>query len=408
MDMGQKIQVLMVSANYPNAYHLWAPWNKYANVAISKVNTVKIDIVVPRPISLPFSFFPYHEMSKIPRMETAEEGMIYHPRFLYLLPKKIFYGVTGNFFRYSISKYISQNFLKPDIIHAHHVYLDGYGVMPICKKWDMPLVVDIHGDSIFTDDSDFRIVNKRILSTLDFADKIICVSENLYSLAKKAGLNEEKLRYIPLGIDMNKFKPRDKETIRKEFNINEEKIVLFVGQITKEKGIDYLLEAISYINENNHIKNTRYVITGYGHDAKEFMDLSQTLGIKNIVTFTGPIFGENLFKWYSLADLFVLPSLFEGRPTVINEAMASECAIIGTDVSGIPEQVKEGYNGFLVEPKNPEMLEEKITYLLNNENEMNKMGKNSRKRIVQKGWTWEGYAKKVTDVYKELVLRSKM
>ena len=73
--------------------------------------------------------------------------------------------------------------------------------------------------------------------------------------------------------------------------------------------------------------------------------------------------------------------------------------IISTNVSGIPEQVKDGYNGFLVEPKDSNMLTEKITCLLNNEDEMIKMGKNSRKRIIEKDWTWEGYARKVKKVY---------
>ena len=78
-------------------------------------------------------------------------------------------------------------------------------------------------------------------------------------------------------------------------------------------------------------------------------------------------------------------------------------AIIASNVSGIPEQIKDGYNGFLVEPENPNALSEKIFYLLDNEHEMIRIGKNSRKQIMKEGWTGEGYAKKIIGIYNELL-----
>lgn len=401
MDLG-RLHVLLVSANYPDYYHMWAPWNKYANLAISQVKSLDAEIIAPRPYSLPFKFFPHSEMYKIPIKEQGEEGIIHHPRFLYLLPKKIFYGFIGDFYKTSVSRYIFRNINKSNLIHSHHVYPDGYGLIPVCKKWHIPLIVDIHGDTLFSSWLNHIILNKKVMKTLDFSSKIICISKNIYSLAKKNGINTEKLEYLPSGVDIEKFKPRNKEKIRQEFNIMEQKIVLFVGQLTKEKGLDCLLKAIYYIaSKENNIKDTRFIIIGDGPGKKEFVSLSQKLRINNLITFTGSVFGENLLKWYSLADLFVLPSLSEGKPTVINEAMASECPIIATNVSGIPEQITEGYNGFLVEPENPKMLAEKIKYLLINENELIRMSKNSRKIIITEGWTWQGYAKRITDIYNE-------
>ncbi|MCD4664982.1 MAG: glycosyltransferase family 4 protein, partial [Bacteroidales bacterium] len=98
-----------------------------------------------------------------------------------------------------------------------------------------------------------------------------------------------------------------------------------------------------------------------------------------------------------------LPSLAEGRPNVIYEAMASECPIVATNVGGIPEQVKNGYNGFLVEPQDFETFAARISYLLDDDEFRIAMGENGRKRLIEKGWTWDNYAKKVLDIYKQVV-----
>jgi glycosyltransferase involved in cell wall biosynthesis len=81
--------------------------------------------------------------------------------------------------------------------------------------------------------------------------------------------------------------------------------------------------------------------------------------------------------------------------------MASECAIIASNVDGIPEQVTDGYNGFLVDPQNSGQLASKIKQLAEDENLMRTMGKNSKRKIIYEGITWENYARKVVKVYKD-------
>jgi teichuronic acid biosynthesis glycosyltransferase TuaC len=402
----KSIKVLTVASNFPDMYYQTiAPWSKRQVDAIHKYSSIKVEVIAPRPYTIPLSVFPYNKFYHLPIHTISDTGYPLHfPRFPYLIPKKLFFSVTGDLYSFFISRYILKNIEKPDLIHARFSYLDGYGVLNVCKKWNIPLVIDIRGSVEFEDYYFSILLGKKQRKTIKYANKILCVAQWQVKKGLDLGIPEEKIKCIPMGVDIDKFKPQDKEKIRQDFKISEQKIILFVGQLNKEKGVNYLLEAFSQVvTKSYYRKDVRVIIIGDGSEKENLLNLSKRLGIMNLVTFTGPVIGELLTKWYSLADLFVLPSLTEGRPNVINEAMASECSIIATNICGIPEQVKDGYNGFLVEPKNVEMFTKKISYLLNNEHEMHKMGKNSRRRIIEEDWTWEGYVKRIINVYNELI-----
>jgi glycosyltransferase involved in cell wall biosynthesis len=272
-------------------------------------------------------------------------------------------------------------------------------MMDVCKKWNAPMVVDIHGDAFFEYMSNRSGPGSRVRATLKFCRKIVCISENIRMLALKAGLEEDKLAFVPLGVDVDRFKPRNKGEIRRELAVSETNTVLYVGQLSRKKGVFDLLQAISLIKARG---DTRFVIVGDGPEKNRLLRLSKNLGLEGCITFTGPLRGDKLLKWYSLADVFVLPSLSEGRPMVIYEAMASGCAIVGTRISGLPEQVKDNYNGFLVEPADPAMLAEKIERLINDPEEAARMGKNSRSRVFEERLTWGDYADKVKSLYRSL------
>lgn len=394
--------VVLVSANYPDRFHLWGQWNKSANLAISRLEGVDLDIVAPKPYALPFKFLPYNEMCSLPLTEQSEEGMVHYPRFPYLLPKKVFYGVTGDLYGAFVSRYMLRNLSRKDLIHSHHAFPDAYGLIGVSKKWRAPLVVDIHGDGMFTEWLVDPLIQHKVMKTLQYASKIICISKNIESSCKQIGLDEEKIIFIPLGTDLEKFRPGDRAQLRQEFSINEEIVILYVGQLIPRKGVICLLSAIAVI-DRALLNKCRFLIVGGGPDKAKLIESTKATGIDKQITFTGKVSDDQLIKLYAMADIFVLPSLSEGRPIAINEAMASECAVIATNISGIPEQVTDGYNGLLIERKNPIMLAEKLTYLLDHPDEARRMGKNGRKRIIEEGWTWENYANNVINVYDSVI-----
>jgi glycosyltransferase involved in cell wall biosynthesis len=321
------------------------------------------------------------------------------------LPKKIFYGFIGDFYRQSVSNYILNNVEEADLVHAHQIYPDGYGVMDLCREWNVPLIVELHSTgSLKTWLEDDRIKNK-VMEVFEFSSKIICISEELSELLIEVGVDSGKIEIISLGVDVYKFKPDDKISLKKQLKIEAGKIILYVGRLDKLKGVDYLLRAIYELRTKYGTSdiNLQVVIIGKGSEVNNLQKLSRNLDLQEIVTFKGELRGKELEDWYSVADLFILPSLTEGKPVVIYEAMSSECAVIATNVGGIPDQVKDNHTGLLFEPEDMDALANKIKYLLDNEDVMKKMGENGRKLVINEGWTWEGYAKRINNVYNNLV-----
>ncbi len=398
------MKILVIASNFPNQFYpTIAPWSKLQVDSIKQNTKIDIEVLAPRPFVIPLKYFPFNEFSHLPDKEVSDTGYtIYHPYYPYLVPKKILFSLTGNTFSFFISRYIEKYLTRPDLIHARFGFLDGYGALEICQKWKIPLIFDVHGSRDFGEYLVSCMLKKKQQKTIHYARKILCVAEWQIKRGLEIGIPEEKLICIPLGVDIEKFNPQQYKSIKKELGVDTEIVILFVGQLIKRKSIDTLLQALSKIDRSSQGKYKVFIIGG-GPEKDNLKALSKKLNLCGYIEFLGKIPDEELTKWYSVADMFILPSLSEGRPTVINEAMASECAIIASNVSGIPEQVKNNHNGFLIEPQNVAELKDRIQFLLDNPSELEKMKKNSRRRVIEEGWTWENYARKVTKIYCSLI-----
>jgi glycosyltransferase involved in cell wall biosynthesis len=395
------MKVLMACQNHPDPYNPY--WGTFIERSINAIveQGIETTAIIPRPYILPIKGFPHSDFSKLPLKDEKAAYTKYYPRYFYFPPKRLFYGLSGNSYSKYVTQFAKKNIEIPDIIHAHHVYMDGYGMIRLSREWEVPLVMVEHG-AILKEILNWKNMRNKILKTLDSADHIMCVSNDLLSIALKNGIDENKLSLVPIGVDIDLFKKGSTNAIKEEFKIkNSTKIVLFVGQLIPRKGLNYLIDAIPEVLSKD--KEILFVFAGTGYQREKLELICEQKGIKNNILFTGGIDLTQLIKWYSIADIFVLPSLSEGRPTVIYEAMACEVPIIATDVGGVSEQVMDGYNGFVVPPINSKILADKITFLFENEEIRIAMGINSRKRLIENGWTWKNHAKKVIGVYKNVI-----
>jgi glycosyltransferase involved in cell wall biosynthesis len=398
------MKVLEACQEFPNRYY--PQLGTFIKQSIDSIANQGVDVTVisPKPFVLPFSAFPYN-FYKLPRIEHTEKYDLHYPRYIYAVPKKYFYPLTGISYSSFVFEYSIKNIKpKPDLIHAHFSYPDGYGMRKLAKKWRVPLVISALGTIERKVAYEGSYTSRQIIEAMNFADKILSVSEDLKLHIVNLGINEEKVHVVPNGVDTEKFKPAGKAHARNLLNLPQDKnIVLFVGALRKIKGVDYLIEAAkSFVNTNTNL----FMVGRDDGLRKNLEKRAQELKIADYVRFTGPVNHEDIPLWISASDILVLPSLSEGRPNVILEALACEVPVVATDVGGIPELIVDGETGHLVPAKNPIELSRKINKLLEDKTRRENMGKLGRKSIIQRGLTWEAHAKKTVDIYSELLEES--
>ncbi len=396
------MRVLEVCQEFPNRYY--PQLGTFIKQSIDSIANQKVDITVvsPKPLVLPFSAFPYHNFSKLPRIEHTEKYDLHYPRYVYAVPKKYFYPITGISYAHFVSRYAIKNIKpKPDLIHAHFSYPDGFGMIELAKKWNIPLVISALGTIERKVAYEGSYTSRQIIKAMNFADKVLSVSEDLKLHIVNLGINENNVIVVPNGVDTEKFKPAGKENARKLLNLPLDKnIILFVGALRSIKGVDYLIEAAkNFVDSNTEL----YLVGRDDGLKKSLKKMAQDFKITDFIKFIGPVNHEDIPLWVSASDILVLPSLSEGRPNVVLEALACEVPVVATDVGGIPELIINGETGYLVPAKNPLELSEKVNKLLGDENQREKMGKFGRKSIIQRGLTWEAHAKKTVDIYSKLL-----
>jgi glycosyltransferase involved in cell wall biosynthesis len=170
---------------------------------------------------------------------------------------------------------------------------------------------------------------------------------------------------------------------------------LFVGRLEPRKGVDYLISSIN----GTDIKS---VIVGDGPDKIRLEELAKRNEVSSNIIFTGSVPEEDLRHMYAGANFFVLPSISEGLPLTVLEAMSSGTPVVANNINGIPEVVQHGYNGLLVEPANINSFKYNMQTLVNDVMLCKLMGQRAR-TTVEKNYSWDAVAKRVAEVYKKLV-----
>ena len=396
------MKILEVCQEFPNRYY--PQLGTFIKQSIDSIANQKVNVTVvsPKPIVIPFSAFPYHNFSKLPQIEHTEKYDLHYPRYLYIIPKKYFYPLTGISYAYFISRYAIKNIKpKPDLLHAHFSYPDGFGMIGLAKKWKVPFVISALGTLERKVAYEGSYTSRQIFEAMNCADKVLSVSEDLKNHIVNLGISEDKVSVVPNGVDIEKFKPAGKEYARNMLNLpQDKKIVMFVGALKKIKGVDYLIEAAkSFLDTNISL----YMVGRDDGMKKSLEKKAHELKIGNYIKFTGPLNHEDIPLWLSASDILVLPSLSEGRPNVILEAFACEVPVVATNVGGVPELMINGETGYLVPAKNPMELSEKVNKLLVDRDLRIKMGKFGRMTIIQRGLTWETHAKKTIKIYSKLL-----
>lgn len=231
-----------------------------------------------------------------------------------------------------------------------------------------------------------------------FPDKVIVPSKEYINESRYLPKIDSKIRVVHNGIDLNEWRSIDSDDPREELNLSpNDSVLLFVGTITKRKGLKHLLRALEIIIEE--YPSTKLIIVGKGDNEQEVREKAERLEINDNVRFAGFVSERTKKLYYDAADIFVLPSLPGGEcfPNVNLEAMASGLPVIATNVGGNPEAIKDGKNGIIVPPKNSTQLSKAIRKLFDDNQTREMMSSNNLKRIEM--FEWEEIADQTEDLY---------
>ncbi len=231
-------------------------------------------------------------------------------------------------------------------------------------------------------------------------DVIIGVSSQIEAKYKAEG-EVSRVACIRNGIDLEgKPVQIDRWRMRKDLNVDSETCLIgTLGRLTPVKGIPYLLQAAKILVRGG--ANVKVLIVGEGSIRQDLLMQTQDLGISDNVVFLGH--REDTDILLQAMDIFVLPSLSEGIPMALLEAMAACRPIVASRVGGIPEIIEEGVDGYLVEPMDVDNLAERCRRLIESPDVARYMGEQGRKR-VERDFSATVMADRVISVYKELLL----
>jgi len=315
-------------------------------------------------------------------------------------PKLIFFE---NLYALNVARIIEKHDI--DLIHAHFAYPEGF-IGLIAKEEDKPLAVTLHGYDVLTEQSvgyGVRLskrLDSMVTKVIRNADAVICNSSATYKEAFKIRGNRKGLCLIYVSVDVNRFRPDlVGKTVRERLGINGDYIIFTLRNHEPKYGIEYLIKAVPLVIEKR--RDAKFIIGGDGSLRKHHEELARTLGVKDYIIFTGKIERDEVPYYNAASDIVVVPSLQEAFGLVVSEAMACSKPVIGTNVGGIPEQIVDGVNGFLVETRDPKGIAEKILLLLEDEKLRSNMGKEGRK-IVEKKFNIDKNIEKIISLYKSL------
>jgi len=273
-------------------------------------------------------------------------------------------------FACNMERYRKENNLQYDLVFSHY-WLSCWVGKYLQMWWDVPHVTMFHtmgaiknGIGIGEEEPELRIVTER--EAVQDSHRIIASTEREKDdIVHYYEVEPEKIGVVPCGVNTDLFKPSDKQSARQQLNLNDDKILLFVGRIDPLKGVEQLLEAVSYLKDTGSL---RLVIIGGDEDSDDAVawlkEITRELNLTDRVTFHGLVKNNEMPLYYSAADVTVVPSYYESFGLVALESLACGTPVIATDVGDMSNIIIQGETGFVVPDNDPRELADKIGAVL--------------------------------------------
>jgi len=359
-----------------------------------------------------------------PKVKKTEEfHRVKVHRFFYFLPfslQKLCYGsgIPTNIRHSLLAKlqlpffFLSQLFSliwlikreKINIVNSHWMVAQGLNGALVRKFLGIHHINTVHSAGLFAlKRFPFgKFIARFIVRNVDC---IIAVSSFIKSNLDELVGYDTKATVCPMGIDTNAFVPKDQSKLREKYDIRAKYILLFVGRLIEVKGVEYLIDALKILTTK--LPDLKLFIAGTGNLEESLKNRVSKLNLSSHVSFLGAINHEDLINYYNICDLLILPSIVdrysqtEGSPMAILEAFSCGKPVVASNVGGLPELVKCGYNGLLAVPKNPKDIADKIIKILK-ELPIEKLGRNARQTAIN--YDWDNIGRKYAGIIRRLAI----
>jgi glycosyltransferase involved in cell wall biosynthesis len=292
-----------------------------------------------------------------------------------------------------------QNFIEniePDILHIQtHLNLTVINAVRSARKLHVPAVTTIHGVTAKINPliDAAQLAYLRTFGGIIFENshKIICLTKQDCFEVMQLGCSPDKIVVVPNGVDTELFKPN---------GVPDGTLIAWHGRFVAQKGLEHLIKAAALVVRGGH-PEVKFALVGDGPLKRKMMLMVEELGLTKNILFIGRLPSlKSIELFLNKATVYVLPSLREGMPWALLEAMACGKPVVGSDISGINDVITNGQNGFLVPPMDPEALANAILQLLNDEKLRRRLSQNARQLMAEK-YSWDIISKRIEKVYSE-------
>lgn len=291
-----------------------------------------------------------------------------------------------------------------DVIHSHY-WLSGVAGMRLAETWDIPHLTMFHTLARLKQqarpeerESSLRIEYEgRIITNVD--QIAVATPHEREQITRIYGISPQRMTVVPCGVDLQQFKPLDRTQARASLGLNGKSVLLFVGRPDPLKGGELLIQAAQLLRQPATVVMVGGSLEG-DPELERLQALARKQGLDDKVHFVGAIPQEDLPRFYSAADLVVIPSHYESFGLVAVEALACGTPVIATKVGGLQYIVQDGKNGFLIPWRCAGLFAEQIEAILSDPTLLEQLRAAARPSVTS--YSWRSVAAQIRQIYYRL------
>ncbi len=295
-----------------------------------------------------------------------------------------------------------------DVIHAHD-WLVANAAKTLKNAYGIPVVATIHAteagrNSGIHNDTQRYINDTEWMLTYEASEVIVNSNYMKNELQRLFGLPYEKINVIPNGVNLSNFAGVERDyNFRRQYAMDNEKIILYVGRLVYEKGVQHLIAAMPKILSNYH--DAKLIISGRGGMMDELRQEASNLGLNDKIYFTGYLDSKQVQKMYKCADVAVFPSTYEPFGIVALESMLAGVPTVVSDVGGLDEIITHGVDGMKAYAGNANSIADSVTALLYDHQLASNVSKKARQKVKEQ-FNWEKIAQDTHFIYEKAVCQT--